>query len=213
VHTVDSEPRPIPEEDLARILALLLPRWPHTGIVPLRDRAIFVTLLTTTARVNEVLQMQRDDFDAPWVIQKGGSDQQLRPAPIAIEFIREYVALRIDDSPWLWISHKTNAPQTRLGAAGVWEIMQKIGKKAGVTRFTTHQLRHTGISALHEANVPEDVAMRQSGHRSKSSHRIYAQVSDRRRLQAVDALEDLVTRHRPARPILLPKISRHQRRY
>jgi integrase/recombinase XerD len=211
VRTPDGDPRPIPEEDLDRILAYLLPRWPHMGAVALRDRALFIYILTTAARVSEALQARRDDFAAPVVIQKGGSKQTLRPAPIALEMIREYLALRIDDSPWLWISHKTNAPLSRLQPAGVWEIMQKIGRKAGVKRFTTHQLRHTAITTMHEAEVPALAVMKQAGHHGLGSQHIYGQVREKLRIQAVDAMEARVRRATGPRPVVLPKLPRYTR--
>lgn len=212
VRTPDGDPRPIPEGDLDRILAFLLPRWPHMGVVALRDRAIFVYILTTAARVSEALQARRDDFAAPLVIQKGGSKQTLRPAPVALELIRDYLALRIDDSPWLWISHKTNAPLARLNPAGVWEIMQKIGKKAGVKRFTTHQLRHTAITTMHEAEVPALAVMKQAGHHGLGSQHIYGQVREKQRIQAVDAMEERVQRGRAPAPVVqLPKLPRYVR--
>jgi integrase len=211
VRVPDSEPRPIPDEDLDRILAFLLPRWPHMGIVALRDRALFVYILTTAARVTEALQARRDDFERPLVIQKGGSRKELWPAPIAIELIRDYMAVRIDDSPWLWISHKTNAPLGRLNPAGVWEIMQKIGKKAGVKRFTTHQLRHTAMTAMSEAEVPPLAVMKQAGHHGLGTQHIYTKVSDRKRGLAVEAMEQRVQLARktmPQKPRMLPRLSR-----
>jgi integrase len=201
-------PRPIAKADLEIIKAYLLPRRPHMGIVALRDRALFFYLLTTGARVSEALQVRRDDLDAPVVRQKGGSEKVLLMPPGAHELIDDYLRARIDREPWLWITHKTNAPITRLGAPGVREVWRKLAKKLGITPWTTHQLRHTCATELLEAGVPELVIAEHLGHHGLASLHIYGQVRDKQRQAAVAVMDQLV---QAPRARLLPKISRHER--
>jgi integrase len=207
----DDDPEPIPDDDLDRLLAYLLPRWPHMGIVALRDRAIIIYILTTTARVSEALQARRDDFARPLVVQKGGSKQELWPGDTAVEMVRDYLAVRIDDSPWLWISHKTNAPLSRLRPAGVWEICQKLAKKVGIAPFSTHQLRTTALTAMDEAEVPPMAAMKQAGHHGLGTMHKYVRVRKKTRIQAVEAIEARIQLARGPAPIALPKFPRYTR--
>jgi len=208
VKTPDPMPRPIAKADLEIIKAYLLPRRPRMGIVPLRDRALFFYLLTTGARVSEALQVRRDDLDAPLVRQKGGSEKHLLMPPSARELVEDYLRARTDNQPWLWITHKTNAPITRLGAPGVREIWRKLAKKLGLTPWTTHQLRHTCATELLEAGVPELVIAEHLGHHGLGTLHHYGQVRAKQRQQAVDVMDDLV---QAPRPRMLPKISRHER--
>jgi integrase/recombinase XerD len=202
VKTPDGRPRPIKKADLETIKAYLLPRRAHMNIVALRDRALFFYLLTTGARVSEALQVRRDDLESPVVRQKGGTEKVLLMPPAAQELVEDYLRARHDDSPWLWISHRTNAPLHRLAPPGVREIWRKLARKLGISPWTTHQLRHTCATELLEAGVPELVIAEHLGHHGLGSLHIYGQVRDKQRREAVDVMGALV--RPPAR--LLPKI-------
>jgi len=178
------------------------------GIVALRDRALFSYLLTTGARVSEALQAHRDDFTAPIVRLKGGRMHTLRPSDIAIEYVREYLAVRVDDNPWCWVTHKTNAPLTRLRPPGVWEVWQKLAPKVGVEPWTTHQLRHTCVTEMLENGISILVAAKHVGHKGTGSMHIYGQVRERQKREAVEVMDGLLEKRRP---YLLPKIARHER--
>jgi site-specific recombinase XerD len=208
VKTPDALPRPIPKADLEIIKAYLLPRHPHMNQVALRDRALFFYLLTTGARVSEALQVRRDDLDGPVVRQKGGSEKRLLMPPAAAELVSDYLRSRADKSPWLWISHRTNAPLGRLGPPGVREIWRKLAKKLDLKPWTTHQLRHTCATELLEAGVPELVIAEHLGHHGLGSIHIYGQVRAKQRQQAVDVMDALVGQ---SRPLMLPKLSRKGR--
>ncbi len=204
VKTVEGRPRPIPPLDLALIKAYLLPKWPHMGIVALRDRALFFYLLTTGARVSEALQAPRDNFVSPAVRQKGGTEKVLRIPPATIDLVSDYVHARRDDSPWLWISHKTNAPLGRLGPPGVREVLRKLAAKLGIPPFTTHQLRHTCATELRKAKVPDLAVVEKLGHHDLGSLHIYGEVQESERELADEAMQKLVSGSRPA---LLPRLS------
>lgn len=192
VKTPQLLPKPIPPDDLAKIKALLLPRRRKMTIVELRDRALFFYLLTTTARVSEALQVRRDEVHDAVVRQKGGSEKRLMAPPAAMEMVHDYLAARADESPWLWISHRSNAPLHRLEPPGVREIWRKLARKAGVRYWTTHQLRHTGATELLDAGVPELVIAEVMGHHGLATIHNYAQVRRKQRQQAVDVMEKLM---------------------
>jgi len=136
-----------------------------------------------------------------WAVrQKGGSEKRLMAPPAAMEMLHDYLKARADDSPWAWISHRSNAPLHRLTPAGVREIWHKLARKAGVKYWTTHQLRHTGATELLDAGVPELVIAEHLGHHGLATLHNYSQVRQKQRQQAVDVMERLMEP-----PILLPK--------
>lgn len=193
VRVPDGKPRPLPPHDLQLIKAYLAPWRRNMDIVSLRDRALFFYLLTTGARVSEALQVKRDDYLCPVVVQKGGSQKELRIPPIAAEFVGDYVRARRDDSQWLWISHKTNAPLGRLGPAGVREVWRKLARKLGIAPWQTHQLRHTCATELLDAGVRELAVAEHLGHHGLGSLHIYGQIRGQERQASVEAMQRLVT--------------------
>ncbi|MGH8325846.1 MAG: tyrosine-type recombinase/integrase [Steroidobacteraceae bacterium] len=188
-------PRPIPADDLARIVRFLAPRRPRMRLIDLRNRALFAYLLTTAARVSEVLQVTREDLHSAIVWQKGGSEKILIIPPLAEAWVGDYLALRRDDCPWLWVTHELaeGRPMHRLSPDGVREIWKGMARKLRVPSWTTHQLRHTGATILEEANVPDLVKIAHLGHSDFSTLRRYAGVNPARRQLAVDAMGQALT--------------------
>jgi site-specific recombinase XerD len=114
----------------------------------LRDRALFFYVKATAARVSEILQVRRDNFERQVVRQKGGDSKALIAPPGVARFIREYLAARRDDLEWLWIAVNTDRTVTKLQDAGVLKIWERLAKKVGVRKFTTQELRHTAATLL-----------------------------------------------------------------
>ena len=201
-------PRPIAPDDLEALKRFLLPRRPRMSLVALRDRALFFYYLTTGARSSEVLQVRRDDITAPVVRQKGGSEKTLMLPESTLEMVRDYLRGRRDDQPWLWVTHKTNAPTLRLQPAGVREVWRKLARKVGIPLFTTHQIRHTCATELLAAGVPELVVAEHLGHHGLASLHIYGQVREPARRQAVEVMAELT---KGPRPLTFPKTKRRGR--
>ena len=185
--------QPIAEEDLGRLMAYLGPRRARMTVVELRDRALFFYLLTTGARVNEALQVRRDNFQHARVRQKGGSYVELEATPTAMEFIEDYLRARKDDLPWLWIAIGNNTNDHRqLADSGVREAWRRLCYKLGIERFTTHQLRHTAATVLLEGHV-DHVAIADHLHHAdtRTIHR-YSKVRDRVRQKTLDVMENFI---------------------
>lgn len=211
VRTRQKDPQPIPEADFAKLRAFLLPRRPRMDIVALRDRALWAYLVTTTARVSEALQVRRDDFEAPIVVQKGGTEKRLRIPDVARELVEDYLRARVDKNPWLWIGYRTNTPTDRLRPAGVLKIWKKIARKVGIRPFTTHQLRHTGASALFEARVSDIIIADKMGHHGTGTLHHYTKIPARERERVDEVMEELIAPRRP-RLRVLSKIATGPRR-
>jgi site-specific recombinase XerD len=194
--------RPIPREDLAKILAYILPRRPHMSLVELRDRALFVYLLVTGARVTEALQAKRTDYIAPIVIQKGGGEKQLRTTSTALALIHDYLRARHDDSLWLWIKHgnNINAAGDRLESSGVREAWIRLALKLQIPQFTTHQVRHSTATVLANANVSPAAIADHLGHADLRTVMQYIEVEEPLRLEIDNVLEGVIRQPRPPLP-------------
>lgn len=186
-------PRPLEEEDLRKLLTHLRMRWPHRGsIAQLRDRALIVYLLSTGARISEVLQVTRTDFDRAVVWRKGGSEGRLMPGALALEAISDYLVVRTDDLPWLWVGLTRGLAEGRLTAEGVRHICTRLAKAVGIPHFSPHQLRHSTGSISYDETGDVLAAADFLGHADLSTIRNYARVSPKRLKIVMDALDKVL---------------------
>ncbi|QHE73952.1 tyrosine-type recombinase/integrase [Rhodococcus sp. WAY2] len=65
-----------------------------------------------------------------------------------------------------------------LSAAGLDEILAGARKRAGLTRLTCHQLRHTCFTGLREAGMALEAIQAQAGHASIEFTRIYLHLAN-----------------------------------
>lgn len=198
--------RPIPAEDLAKIIRWLGPRRPHMELVQLRDRAMFFYYLVTAARVSEALQALRKDYIAPVIIQKGGGEKTLRTTPSVLDMINDYLSRRHDDSPWLFVKHGNNISATgeRLEPSGVREACKRIALQLQIPYFSPHRIRHTSASYL--ANKGESPAAIAAllGHANLDTVYEYIEIDEPMLRQLSSKLEQLIK----PEPRALPRASR-----
>jgi len=183
-------PKPLPEDDLRKLLLHLLPVPPRMSVMQARERAIFLYLLGTSSRVSEALQVTTRDFEKAWVIQKGGGSQMLLSPPMVVEAVKAYLELRGPNvSEFLWITHDTNRPTRRLTAEGVRAIFDRLAQRVGVRHFSPHVLRHTAASLMLDAGVPVAGIAGHLGHADLSTVMNYTKMSPKRRQEALDGLQ------------------------
>ena len=192
----DEERQPISDEHLALLMAHLLPRRRRMTIIDLRDRALFAFLLETGLRVSEALQVMRTNYVNGRVRQKGGSWVEFMISPTVAELIIDYVRARHDDVPYLWVKHGNNASvEGRLADSGVREIWRRVCAELGIPRFTTHQLRHTSATLIHQRGMGDQLTIANWLHHAdtRTAHR-YVKVSQLTRARVLEGFDELLRR-------------------
>lgn len=188
----EAEPHPIPEEDLRKIQDYLLPLSPDATLEHLRDRALFIFILNTGARVSEALRPTRFDYERPTVIQKGGTKKTLNVHPRAAEIVADYLRARTDDRPELFLVHKRLPTHERDGVpmnpADVRKVWHKLSKKLGLTYWTTHAIRHTCATLLLDAEIDHLVIAEHLGHHGVGTIANYAKVRDKSRQKVLNVM-------------------------
>ena len=64
-----------------------------------------------------------------------------------------------------------------LSTSGLDEVLAGARGRAGLTRGTCHELRHTCLTRLREAGMALEAVQAQAGHRSIASTRVYLHLS------------------------------------
>lgn len=167
-------PRPIPEDDLGRVLGAVrqLPPVPRT---------LFLLLADTGLRVGEALSL--DVCDVVWdpgqeaVLVERGKGGRARVVPLVPDMVCF--------APLRKLCRERRAGPLFVSARGTrmdydtarcwWE---KALALAGVEGYTIHQLRHTAVSRWVREGVNLAAVRRLAGHRSMQTTMRYAEVHD-----------------------------------
>lgn len=190
----DSLPRDLAPSDLRAILAFYAP--PPRTLERARDRALFLFLVTTGARITEALRVDVEPFRRGpiRVRQKGGGEQLLVPSARARDWTLEYLRRRgRDDDPALWVrlGAGRRSPR-RMQFEDANKIWHALAARLDVPDFTSHALRHTLAMELLSRGANELELQAQLGHASLATIHRYVRVRAPRRQQLVDQLDDLV---------------------
>ena len=176
--------------DLERVLDAPL-KAKSAEVIRLRDRAILELLFSTGLRVSELanlkteaINLKRDEFT---VRGKGDKPRVVFLSNQARLAISKYLAERMDQSPYLFVSHD-RAARAREGAKeekpltprSVQRMVEKYSRAAGLTKHVTpHTLRHSYATDLlmNGADIRSVQAM--LGHASINTTQIYTHVTNR----------------------------------
>jgi integrase len=72
--------------------------------------------------------------------------------------------------------------------------LHRATDRLGLPRITQHELRHSSLTLLADAGVPEDVRQRRAGHATVAMTRNYTSGAGLQDRQAADALNAALTR-------------------
>jgi site-specific recombinase XerD len=184
-------PRPIPLRDLQTIQeALREPVW--TDLLRLRTRALWWLLYSSGSRIGAVLSLNRDSIHQGEVVvtQKGGSSHTLIFSELAIRATQDYLKMRTDQEPALFIGHRTEyrQPGRRLTISAADTTWKRLAVELDVRHFSSHQIRHALATAMLRHGTDSLVIAKHLGHRSLTHVMNYAEVAMEQRREAIAAL-------------------------
>lgn len=145
-----------------------------------RDYAVLMTLLRLGLRASEVAALSLDDVDwraAEIVVHgKGRRDERL-PLPADVgKAIADYLRRGRPGTTRREVFLRAIAPIGDLGRGGVSYVVRRACRRAGLTPFGAHRLRHTLACEMVGAGVPLHEIGQVLRHRDVSSTAIYARV-------------------------------------
>jgi integrase/recombinase XerD len=117
----------------------------------LRDRALAEVLCITGMRIAEALSLNRAQLDwetqVAQIVGKGKKPRKVYFTDTALAWIRQYLDIRHDDNPALFVTHGENP--IRLHPQGTWKRFHQYARRAGIgKRVYPHMLRHTMATTL-----------------------------------------------------------------
>lgn len=148
-----------------------------------RERAIIEIFYSTGCRVSELCNLKKSDVDLDdYTVQIFGKGGKYRTGYLnakAIVALRDYLALREDDSEYLIVSERK--PHGQLKRAAVEKIVRQISERAysltGV-HVTPHIFRHTTISTALRNGMPLQNVAKMVGHSEIRTTLYYAQIDN-----------------------------------
>ena len=152
-----------PIEDIEKVLA----------VANEEQRNYLLTFKLTMARMTEINHLKWDDVFPDYIILRTrkakNSEESIRAVPFTPKLRKIF-----DSFPRKGEYVFTN-PQTGRNYEYRIEMIRSLCEKAGVKRFTFHNLRHWGASKLGEENVPLQDIQKLLGHTRVTTTSIYIQ--------------------------------------
>jgi integrase/recombinase XerD len=151
-----------------------------------RDRAMVAGMVLGGLRRCEVLGLRMEDLRVGqrrvFIAEGKGGHQRL--IPVSDRFFSTVAAYLENERPpglrtdRVFVVLKGPRRGKPLSAAGLDEILDGARARAGLSRATCHQLRHTCLTRLREAGMALEAVQAQAGHASIESTRIYVHLAD-----------------------------------
>lgn len=144
-----------------------------------RDLATIELLYSTGMRVGELVRLNRQDihFDSMdcIVLGKGAKEREVYLNGSSCHHLKSYLLARTDNNPALFVSRKT--PYQRLTEHGVWQLLQRLGARAGVPNVHPHRYRHTTLTNALNRGMPVQEVQLLAGHEDINTTMIYCTVA------------------------------------
>lgn len=173
----------LPEEIQELITSVVL-----EDISDYRDRAIIAVLFSTGLRVSELLSLKRNQVNLATgefsVRGKGGKVRPVFLSEKALDALGEYIDLRADTNPSIFIRHHKNprfdSSKAPLSARTVQRALVQAAKRAGITKpISPHKIRHSFATDLLRNGADLRSVQVMLGHSSITTTQIYTHVTDK----------------------------------
>ena len=188
-------PKPLEDVDRERLVHEL----PANTLPEQRDRALLLLMLSTGARISEVLRLDRRDWDRErlTVIGKGDKERVVNVTGRARDAVDAYLSERTDPSPALFIgfqpASKTDVQSmtaNRLTPTGARYICKQVARTLGIPTFHPHRLRHTLGTLVQEQLGDARLTADTLGHAGLGSVAGYTKITEARRQEVKNSIED-----------------------
>jgi integrase/recombinase XerD len=146
----------------------------------LRERAMFELFLSTGARLQEIVQLNRDDInwknDCCYVFGKGSKERKVFLNAKARVHLQAYLDSTTDENSALFVASK--GAHARLGRRSVEIDFHNIGARANVNLpVFPHRIRHTFATSTLKAGASLEEVQLMLGHENPATTTIYAQLA------------------------------------
>lgn len=192
VRTPRTLPRVLSPDEVAALLMALRTR---------RDTAMVTAMLLAGLRRCETLGLRLGDVNAAsrqlFIAEgKGGRQRRVSVSARFFTALANYLDTERPDSDTDVVFVVLKGPRRGrpLTAAGLDEVLAGARHRAGLSRGTRHELRHTCLTRLREAGMSLEAVQAQAGHASIETTRLYLHLTDdwlagqyRRAAEAIDA--------------------------
>jgi len=160
-----------------------------------RDEAVLQFLYGTGLRVTELIFLQKKDIKLDSnqfaVVGKWSKIRSVFTTKNAITALKNYMELRKDNSPFLFISISRNGFGEHLSRNSIEEIVRKYAGLAGINKkVTPHTLRHSFATTLIKKWADIRAVQTLLGHASITTTQIYTHVDDKHLQKVHDLLEE-----------------------
>ena len=155
-------------------------------IFGVRDYALFLTIYASGLRVSEVCGLLIQHLKDGMILVKGkGSKERIVPiAPVAIDAIDAYLALREDDQKELFLDDRGQ----KITRFFVFKKLKSYLKKAEIDQdLSPHTLRHAFATHLLDGNADLRLIQELLGHSSIKTTDRYTHVAKEKLLKAFDS--------------------------
>lgn len=144
-----------------------------------RDLALIELLYSTGMRVGELVRLNRQDIHFASmdcvVFGKGAKEREVYLNGPSCHHLKAYLLSRSDTNPALFVSGK--APYSRLSEHGVWQLLRRLGQRAGVPDVHPHRYRHTTLTNALNRGMPVQEVQLLAGHEDINTTMIYCTVA------------------------------------
>lgn len=164
-------------------------------VVQLRNRAILELIFATGMRISEVVNLNREQIriqkgkimdDRIYVLGKGKKQRFVYLTPRAINYLEEYLAVREDDYPAMFVPTRGTRKATenpyivRLSQNYIQMKIAEYRRMLGIIVPTSaHSLRHGFATYLAEEGASPAAIQKLLGHESLQTTTRYVHASDR----------------------------------